>query len=100
MQQPVHGRGRQRLGHQLIEASGMQIRRDRHRSAFVGRSTMHVKPLSGISADRQQAHVINDDELSTHDLGRRLAQGVVGAVGPHQHPDLLEGEPRTGIPRQ
>ena len=51
MQQPVDGRGGQRFGHELVEAAGMQVRRDRHGPAFVGGFDDAVEPLGGIRTD-------------------------------------------------
>jgi hypothetical protein len=59
----------------------MQVRGDRHGSAFVGGFDDAVEPFGGVSADGKQPDVIDDDEFSAHDLGDGLAQGVIGAVG-------------------
>jgi hypothetical protein len=52
VQQPVHGRGGQRLGHELVEAGGVEIGADRHAAAFVGGVDQPVQALGGVGTDR------------------------------------------------
>ena len=51
VQEPIDGGGRQRLGHELVEPAGVQVRGDRHGFAFVGGFDDALEPFGGISAD-------------------------------------------------
>jgi hypothetical protein len=48
VQEAVDGGGGQSFGHQLVETGGVQVRRDRYRSAFVGGIDEPVEALGGV----------------------------------------------------
>jgi len=59
MEEPVDGRGGEGLGHQLIEGSGMEVRRERDGAFLVGGIDQSVQALGGVGSHREQADVVD-----------------------------------------
>jgi hypothetical protein len=57
--QPVDGGGGQGLGHQLVEAGGMQVGADRDAAFLVGGIGQPVEALGGVWSDGKQPDVID-----------------------------------------
>ena len=93
VEQPVDGGGRQSLGHQLVEAGRVQVRADRDGASFVGGVDQAVEPFGRVRADRQQADIIDDDQVRAQDRADRAGDRVVGAVTMDQDAQPLEREP-------
>jgi len=52
VQEPVDGRGGQRLGHQLVEGGWVEVARDRHGAFLIGGVDESVEALGGVLGDR------------------------------------------------
>jgi hypothetical protein len=52
VQEPVDGGGGQGLGHDLVEAGGVQVRADGEAAAFVGGVDEAVEAFGGVRGDR------------------------------------------------
>ena len=65
VQEPVDGRGREGLGHQLVERGGVQIRGQRDRALLVGGVDEAVEPFGSVLGNRQEPYVVNDHELGS-----------------------------------
>jgi len=61
VQEPVDGRGGERLGHELVERGGVQVRGDRDGAFLVGGVDEAVEPFGGVLGYRQKADVIDDN---------------------------------------
>ena len=53
VEEPVDGRGREGLGHELVEPGGVQVRADRDRSFLVGGVDEPVEAFRGVVADAE-----------------------------------------------
>ena len=93
VQQPVDGRSGQGLGHELVEPGGVKVRGDRHRAFLVGGVDQPVEAFGGVGRHRQQADIVNDNQLGAEDFADRFADGVVGAVPADQPAEVFQGEP-------
>ena len=71
MQEPIDGSGRQRFGHQLVEAGRMHVRAHRHRAFFIGGVHQPVEALRCIWTHWQQADVIHHDQPGAQDGAHR-----------------------------
>jgi len=90
MEEPVDGRGGEGLGHQLIEGSGMEVGGERDGAFLVGGIDQSVQALGGVGSHREQADVVDDDQVRSKDPGDGLGDGVVGSVAAQQDPEVLE----------
>ena len=59
VQEPVDGRGRQGLGHQLVERRGVQVGGQRDRAFLIRGVDQAVETFGGVLGNRQQAYVVN-----------------------------------------
>jgi len=59
VQEPVGGRGGQRLGHELVKRGRVQVAADRDGALLVGGVDEAVEAFGGVGADGQQANVIS-----------------------------------------
>ena len=69
-------------------------------ASLVGGVDDAVERLGGLGGDRQQADVVDHDDVGAHDPPDGLGGGVVGAVAAHERAEVLETEPGdlvTGI---
>ena len=82
VQEPVHGGGGQGLGHQLVEAGRVQVRADRYGAFLVGGVHDAVEALGGIVGDRQQADVVDDDQVGAQDSGDGFGDGCLLYTSP------------------
>ena len=80
VEQPVDGRGREGLGHELVERGRVQVGGDRDGPFLVGGVDEPVEPFGGILSHRQQADVIHDHKIGPQDPADSFADAVVGAV--------------------
>lgn len=85
----------QRLGHQLVESARVQVRRDRHRAAFVGGLDDAVEPFSGI--DRDEADL---QYLQATCANPKCDEQFLGAVGPGRRKDFHSEECRRTAERE
>ena len=93
VEQPVDRRGREGLGHELVERGRVQVGGDGDGPFLVGGVDEPVEPLGGVLRDREQADVIHHDEVRPQDSADGFADAVVGAVPADQDAELFEGEP-------
>jgi len=94
VEEPVHGRGGECLGHELIEPGRVQVRGDSDGAFLVGGVHEPVQSLGGVVGDREEANVIHDHDIGAQDAGDGLGDGVIGAVPAQQVSEVLQGEPR------
>ena len=71
----------------------VQVRADGDAAPLVGGVDESVETLGRIEAHRQQANVIEDDQLRSQDPPDGPRYGVVGPVAPHENAEILEDEP-------
>ena len=69
VQQPVDCRGREGLWHELVESGRVQVRGHRDGPFLVGGIDEPIRAISGVSSDREQPDVIDDDEIGAEDAG-------------------------------
>ena len=98
VQEPVDGCGGQGLGHQLVERGGVEVGGERDGAFLVRGVDEALWALGGVGGHRQQADVIDDDQICSQDTGDGLGDGVVGAVPAQQDAEVLEGEQATFRP--
>ena len=93
VKEPVDGGGGERLRHQLVETGGVDVRGERDRAFLVGGVDDAEQRLGRVRGDRQQADVVDDDQVGADQLADRLAEAVVGAVAAQQPGERLERVP-------
>lgn len=98
VQEPVNGCCGQGLGHQFVEAGGAQIRADGGGAFFVGGVHDPVESFGGVGGHREQADVVDHDELGAEDSGHGIHDAVVRAVRTDQGAEVFESEPRHADP--
>jgi hypothetical protein len=59
VKEPFDGRGREALGHQLVEPARVNVWADRDRAFLVGGVDDAEQRLGGVGADRQESDVID-----------------------------------------
>ncbi len=52
-----------------------------------------VEALGGVLGYREEADVVDDDEVCSQDAGDGFGDGVVGAVSAQEDAEVFEGEP-------
>ena len=63
------GGGGQALGHDRVEAGGVEVGGDGDGASFVGGVDEAVERFGGVLAGGQLADVVNDDEVASADAG-------------------------------
>jgi hypothetical protein len=96
VQQPIDGGGGQRLGHQLVEPGGVDVA-GRDAAFLVGGIDDPEERLGGVRCHREQADVVDDDQVGADQLADRLAGAVVSTVAAQQRGERLEGVPGDGL---
>ena len=91
--EPVDCGGSQGLGHEFVEAGGVQVRRDRDAAAFVGGVDEPVEAFGGVGSDREQPDVVDDHQVGPQDPGDGFGDRVVRVVAANQDAEGFEGEP-------
>ena len=77
VQQAVHCRGGQGLGHDRVEAAGVQVGRDDQGPAFVGGIDEPLEGFGGGLPGGEHADVIDRYEVAPGDLGDGPGGGAV-----------------------
>ena len=72
---------------------GVKIARQGDGAFLVGGVDNAVERLGGLGCDRQQADVVDHDDVGAHDASDGFGGGVVGAVATHERSEVLETEP-------
>ena len=70
VQEPVDGGGGEALGHDRVEAGGVEVGGDGDGAAFVGGVDEAVEGFGGVLAGGELADVVNDDEVAIGRCGR------------------------------
>src|SRR5690242_5799339 len=78
--EPVDSGGGKSFWHDLVKPGGVQVAADRERAPFVGGVDQPVEALGGVGADREEADVVDDDQVGSDDPGQSAGDGVVGSV--------------------
>ena len=72
----------------------MQVRADRNGPLLVAGVDETIEPFRSVDADRQQAYVIDRDEIVAEDAGNDTGDGIGGPGGAHGRAEVLDPEPR------
>ena len=75
----------------------MDVAGERDRAPFVGGVDDAEQRLGLGRRDRQQADVVDDDQVDADELADRLGDGVVGAMAAQQRRQGLERVPGDGL---
>ena len=97
MQEPVDGGVGDGLGHELVEPGGMQIRAEGDGAFLVGGVDDSEQRLGGVGGDRQQADVIDYEQIDADQLADRLVDGVVDAVAAQELRERFRCVERDGL---
>ncbi len=94
--QPVdQGRG-QAVVDELVEPGGVQVGGHHDGALLVAGVDEPVEAFGGVGGDRQEADVVNDDQVGAHDGGEPFGDRVVDTVPADQGAEVFDGEPGHG----
>jgi len=80
VQEPLDGRGGERLWHQLVEPGGVDVRAERDRAFLVGGVDDPEQRFGCVGGNGQQADVIDQDQIGADQLRDRFVDAVISAV--------------------
>jgi hypothetical protein len=86
------------LGHEFVETGRVQVGRDRHGTFLVGGVDEAVETFGGVLGHREQADVVDNDELGAEHAGDGLADGVIRAVAADEDADCSRVNQATFVP--
>ena len=78
------------LGISSSNPAGCRFERQGDGAFLVGGVDDAVERFGGVGADREQADVVDADQVGAHELADRPAGGVVGAVAVHERAERFE----------
>jgi hypothetical protein len=83
--------------HQLVEASGVDVRGERDRTVLVGGIDDAEQRLGGVGRDRQHPDVVDHEKVGADQPSDRLGDAVVGALAAQHHCQALKCVPGDGL---
>lgn len=92
VQEAVDGGVGDGLGHELVEACGVQVGGQGDGALLVGGVDDPVEPFGGVGGDGQEPNVVDDDDIGSQDALDGSAGGVIGAVAADEGAEVLEAE--------
>ena len=76
------------LGINSSKPAGVKVARQRDEAFLVGGADDAVERFGGFGGDRQQAYVVDHDDVGSHDAFGGFGCGVVGAVAAHERAEV------------
>lgn len=93
VEQPVHGRGCDRLWHQAVESDRVQVRGDDHRPHLVGGVDHSQEGFCLLLGDRKHPNVVDHDQIAADQLVDRATDRLIDQV-----PAEKAGERTQSVP--